>query len=36
VVFEPTFTVTDTLVRGEDGQLYTQLRYIEKDTPPLG
>jgi actinorhodin biosynthesis protein ActVIA len=35
VVFEPTFTVTDTLVRGEDGQLYTQLRYIEKDTPPL-
>jgi len=33
VVFEPTFTVTDILVRGDDGQLYTKSRYIERDTP---
>lgn len=34
VAFEPTFTVTDILVRGADGQLYTKSRYIERDTPP--
>jgi len=33
VVFEPTFTVEDVLVR-RDGELFTKVRSIVRDTPP--
>jgi actinorhodin biosynthesis protein ActVIA len=36
VSFEPTFTVEDDLVRGEDGGILTRLRVIHQDRPTAG